>query len=328
MGIGAIGSALGGVGSLVSGIGGLTSGSGGAGSPGSVPMGYPMQNPSQADTNYQYLTWQTPGSMQNLSVQGYGNVYNLTQNPSGLQSYVPGYQAGANTSGAYGTNTLAPMEANAAQSLYGAGGNVLNTAFDPQLALYNKTAQQTQDQANAINAMYGLSSSPYGAGVANQAMTNFNIDWQNQQLQRQAQGIQSSGLAYGGVGDLGQSAMQTYLQAGATPYQAYQQQQNDQLQALSTGQGLDANTLNALAAYLRLGQSATAVGQSGAQTAGQLQNQQFNQAGQIGQNIGQGLSGLSNLSTLFGPGSNSYSGPNSIYDPNAMSLDQLYALNQ
>ena len=31
----------------------------------------------------------------------------------------------------------------------------------------------------------GLGMSPYGAGVENKALSDFNIDWQNQQLQRQ-----------------------------------------------------------------------------------------------------------------------------------------------
>ena len=36
--------------------------------------------------------------------------------------------------------------------------------------------------------MYGLGTSAAGAGLAGDASRNFNIDWQNQQLQRQDPG--------------------------------------------------------------------------------------------------------------------------------------------
>jgi len=56
------------------------------------------------------------------------------------------------------------------------GGQVapqaLATAFAPNNGLYNQQLQQTTDQSNAINAMYGLESSPYGAGVTDQNVQN------------------------------------------------------------------------------------------------------------------------------------------------------------
>jgi hypothetical protein len=61
--------------------------------------------------------------------------------------------------------------------------------MDPQQALYNRTMQQTLDQTRAINAMSGVGTSPYGAGVAGQTMANANLNWQNAQLQRQMQGL-------------------------------------------------------------------------------------------------------------------------------------------
>lgn len=66
---------------------------------------------------------------------------------------------------------------------------VLNTGFDPQKTLYNQQYQQNMDQTNAINAMYGVAGSPYGAGVAGKSAQDFNTNWQNQQLARQIQAL-------------------------------------------------------------------------------------------------------------------------------------------
>jgi hypothetical protein len=85
--------------------------------------------------------------------------------------------------------------------LYGAGKQILNTAQDPQNALYGRTQQQLTDQVRAGQAARGLGNSAVGASEENQAMSNFNIDWQNNQLQRQATaGQAASGLANAGLG--------------------------------------------------------------------------------------------------------------------------------
>lgn len=234
----------------------------------------------------------------------------LTSNP-----YVPLAQASANTAGAYGLGTLAPNQAAGSSALFGLGGmgagaapQILSTGFDPQQALYNRTQQQIIDQSNAINSMYGLGSSPAGAGLTQKAIENFNIDWQNQQLARQAQAAQAFGNLSTGAGrdfaggtDLGAAAMGTFQTAGGIPYGTFQQQQQDKisaLNALSSGAagafGLDQNTLNAIAAYLKLGQSATAIGQTGAMDV-------FNQGQTLGKNLGSAITGLGQL---FGPSAN------------------------
>lgn len=86
------------------------------------------------------------------------------------------------------------------QGVMGAGLNLLpyaspimNQAFDPQNALYASTAQQTQDQVRAGEAARGIATTPYGAGLENQAMSNFNIDWQNNLLNRMATGAGAAG---------------------------------------------------------------------------------------------------------------------------------------
>lgn len=69
--------------------------------------------------------------------------------------------------------------------LPGYATQMLTTGFDPQNALYSRTAQQLQDQTRAGLEARGIDSSPYGAGVEGQNMSNFNIDWQNTQLGRE-----------------------------------------------------------------------------------------------------------------------------------------------
>ncbi len=63
-----------------------------------------------------------------------------------------------------------------------------------------------------------MATTPYGAGLENDAMRKFNTDWQNQQLQRQMMGGQAMGSLYGqGAGLMTQGGA---LQAGA-PGQYY-----------------------------------------------------------------------------------------------------------
>lgn len=300
-------------GSLASSVSNLAGGSSGGSSGGyysgsSPPPAYLPQNQAGADSSY----WNTAQQL-----TGYGNNLADTLAPqylsylSGWQAGSPQFQAAQNNGAASAGNYLlglGPQLEQNAGALGTAGSAVLNTAFDPQNALYNRTQQQTTDQANAINAMYGLSSSPYGAGVANQANENFNIDWQNQQLARQAQGIQSAGAAFTGQAGLGQAGASDTFQGASLPYQTYNQQYNDIFNMLGqansgvTGAtGLDTNSLNALAAYLKLGQSATSVGQ-----AGSAQNFAQNQA--LGAGLGSSLSGLA---SAFGGSNNSSSSSSS-----------------
>jgi hypothetical protein len=297
MGIGGVAAGIGAAASVASAANSIANSGGGGGGGyyggASMPPSYIPQQQPYADQQYiNYLN-----QLSGYASQGSPYVSNIQNNP-----YAGGAQTAANQAGKYGVGTLAPMQEGAAAGLYGAGQGILNTAFDPQQALYNRTQQQVMDQANAVNAMSGLSGSPYGAGVAGHTLSNFNIDWQNNLLQRQLQGVQGAGQAYAGASDLGGSAINTLNTAGTLPYNTYMGQQSDALNALSAGQGLDANTLNALAAYLKLGQSATAVGQQGSQIG-------FGQQQQLGQGLGQALSGLSGpLSTLFGGGGNTAAG--------------------
>lgn len=159
-------------------------------------------------------------SSQTPYLADYG-TQSLNQGYRALGNYGNNLQMAADTAGAqYGV--LGGQLQGAANNQFAAGNQLYQTAFDPQGALYNRTLQQLQDQTGATNSMYGLGSSAAGAGVANQALSNFNIDWQNNQLQRQLQGVQGAGQAYGQGGSLGQAGAQSTYQSSQLPFQTAQ----------------------------------------------------------------------------------------------------------
>ena len=237
---------------------------------------------------------------QNLG-QASGIAQNLVNNP-----YSGGFQQGANTAGGlgqlqalgqygtgqqvsgFGTNQLAPY-----------AGQVMNTAFDPQQQLYNQSLAQTQAQQNAANAQSGVGTSPYGAGLQDQNLQNFNIGWQNQQLNRQTQGLGAAGTALGQAGSLAQlgqgmsaGAVGQYGQASAMPYNAYQQIGQGQLGALGTlgqfGQAAGNQSNQQIQDYLNYLSQGTSQQGANNQTAQLAWNQQQ----QSGNQLGLGLQGI------------------------------------
>lgn len=244
---------------------------------------------------------------------GQGNQYvqGITNNP-----YAGGYQQAAGQAGGqYGA--LGGLASGASGSLYGAGNQalsagsaILQAGFDPQSALYNRTQNQVQQQTLAGLAATGTASSPYGAGVLGQTNSNFNIDWQDNELVREA----TAANAYGGLSNTAQSdfaaggqqgvlGAQSTLQAGALPYNTKNQINQNSLDALSVGQGLYSSANQSAGQYLGLANQ----GYGNQLAAEQQQNQQNQQLwsglGQIGGNLFSGF-GLANggLGSLFGFG--------------------------
>ena len=121
-----------------------------------------------------------------------------------------GAMAGANIGAGYGLGGAANAYG-AGSSLYGLAPSIMQQAFDPQSALYNQLYGQTQQQNLAALSNAGLATSPYGQGVLGNTMNNFNINWQNAQLQRMLQGANT-------VNQMMPTAAQ--LQAGAVPLAA------------------------------------------------------------------------------------------------------------
>lgn len=133
------------------------------------------------------------GSQQNVGQQ-YGNLSNIALNQMG------NYQQ-------------------AGQQMQGAGSQILNRAFDLNMAQYNQTANNLTGQVNAQQAARGLGNSPVGAQELGNTLGNFNTQWNTQQLQNEATGIQSANMANNAAGQ-DYSAMLAAGQAGA----GYQQQ--------------------------------------------------------------------------------------------------------
>jgi hypothetical protein len=78
-----------------------------------------------------------------------------------------------------------------ANSIFPYAQQVFQTALDPQNQLYNWLQNQNLQQTQANEAMTGVGTTPYGMDVTNQSNMLFNINWQNQQLQRQIAGLQA-----------------------------------------------------------------------------------------------------------------------------------------
>jgi hypothetical protein len=292
---------------------GVSGGSGGGGANYYVPTGL-----GYADQTWQGLLGSELGQYQNTDVNQYG-LQSLWGGLNANNQYAPGYQNAANAAGTnYGVlagtlNDQASINYGTQQSLLGAGQQVFNLGLDPQSALYSRTAQQLQDQTGATNSMYGLGSSAAGAGVANQAMSNFNIDWQNNQLSRALQGLQgytgaaSTAGAYGQLGTQQAEAAPNYaLQAGQVPYQV--------AQGIAGVPGSLANTYGAFLNQNVYGPAQGIQGQTipymnygqGAQSV-PFQSQSQG-AGALGSMVSQGISGLGNSVQNAGGFGNLFSG--------------------
>lgn len=132
-----------------------------------------------------------------------------------------------------------------------AGNTVLNTGFDPQNALYNQQYQQQLDQQNAINAMNGVSGSPYAAGVSGQESRQFNTDWENQQLNRQISALgaydQAASTYAGDTANLSSGAINnlaTGVNSGVNDFNSLTGQAVNNLDALQATGTNDFNALN------------------------------------------------------------------------------------
>jgi hypothetical protein len=175
--------------------------------------------------------------------------------------YAPQAIAGAQQGSGYGSNAAAGA-AGAGQDLTGYSQqllpyatSLLNMGFDPQGDLYNRTLDQTTQEQRAGQSARGIAMTPYGAGLENDALKNFNIDWQNNQLNRASTAAGAAGGLLGAAGqgattgfNLGSGASDLAASAGAQPYNA----QND---IFNTGMG-------ALDKLAQLGSSATNTGQT------------------------------------------------------------------
>jgi hypothetical protein len=224
----------------------------------------------------------------------------------GNNPYAQQYLSGSQGVGQATTGAGAALTGGALGQL----GNVqaiMNQGFDPQNALYNYTQNQNQQQNLAALGQSGIANTPYGQGVNDMANNQFNMNWQNNQLGREAT---AAGAAGGLLNNIGQNVNQgTSLMAQGVglPYGAYTGIQNNAIGALNSagGAGVQASQIpeQQVQDYLAyLGQGTQA------QTANtNTANSVFNQQTQLGQNLGNSLSQLGNSwGKAFG--GNSYGG--------------------
>lgn len=204
---------------------------------------------------------------------GFNPLYQQMVNTVSDNPYYAGAMAGAQQGAGLGTQ--------GADRLYGAGMGLLESGFDPRAALFDRSQQRLMDQSGAATSMMGLGSSPYGAGVMSNALGNFDIDWQNQQLARQAQ-------AAGAASPLFQAAPGLAAGSAALPSGAFMNQINNilnTLKAQQVGQGLGSEVYRGL-----LGASGTGIGQAQglgqniAGTTAQLGGLPYTTGATIGQN--------------------------------------------
>lgn len=271
-----------------------------------VPQPYQLTHDAGADRGA-YGGTQSLGQY-NLGGQNMGEYAGLTQ--AGVNNpYANMYQQGAGMAGGMGTQ--------AGQGAFGAGGQLLGAAsgllpdvqalismgFDPQNALYSRTQQQVQDQNAARAQQSGVGGTPYAQGVQNQANQNFNIDWQNNQLQRGVMGAQGAGGLLGSAGagmqqgaGMQAGGIQEFLAGQALPYQTFQGINQNQLGLLNqAGQyGNQAAQIPQMQiqdylAYLHQSNQNNNSQISAQQLALQKANSQFQQGQQLGQDVGQGL---------------------------------------
>lgn len=249
---------------VVGALGGMFGG--GFGSPGSIAPFSTPYSPYISPSTIASQAGSTAGNIGTLTNQAMPVpqlIYPMAQNSlSNLyeNNYASSYLKNAAQAAAMG-RTGATTAFNAGQNLYTPGFQTIQAgqslvpfasaietqAFDPQSALYNRTLQQLRDQINVANAQSGVSTSPYGASVEANALGNFNIDWQNNLLNRMATGANAaSGLintaagatrtGAGVIGDAAQiagTAPLSYTQASGMPYQVSQGIYGDQFNALN-----------------------------------------------------------------------------------------------
>ena len=301
---------IGGIGALVSGGSALAGLLGvGKSTPAAPPPVYQPQNSQGADTGAysgtqnlsQYNTAGTALPYANQTFQSlYNNPYASTYQ-SGANAIAPAATAGGAQQFNAGTNLTA-----AGQSYLPYAQQALSTAYDPRNALYAQQYQQNNDQVNAGLAARGLATTPYGAGVQNTADQQFNTNWLQTALQRQATGAQTASTLTGAAGTAGTTGaglqttgLNTSLQGASLPYSTANtigQGQNSAIQSYG-GFGQAASTIPSqqIADYLQyLGVGNQSAGVANSAYANQLtaQNQNFNQMQTLGKNLGSSLSGL------------------------------------
>ncbi len=205
--------------SLPFGIGGALGALSGGGYSG--PQAFVPPNEAAMANQYQGL---------NSSEQALINQYYGMNSP-----YAGGVMSGANTAG-----TMQSGQAALSNQYSGAMGNAANqmlaaSPLSPQA--YNYGLQQNTDQANANEAARGIAMSGLGAGLTNQSNQDFNFNWQNQQMARDAQALGAAGSGYNTASGLSNMGAAQAYQGGQYPLQGASSLLQPQLSGYQMGIG-------------------------------------------------------------------------------------------
>lgn len=230
-----------------------------------TPTNYQPPGQAQAGSQYQDIVnnlygqitaGTTPGQQLGPYAQTAG--VNAATNP-----YAGVAQTGALNAVSPGANIQAIGQTGANELTSGAG-QILSTGFDPQQALFSQNQNQVMQQVAAANAAAGIQGSPYGASVAGNTLGNFDINWANNQLQREATALGQAGTGYGSAVSTGTQGINTGVTSSAQPYSTYNTTQSNTIndiaaaiQAANLQYTLPQQTLSDLMSYLNLGQSAS-----------------------------------------------------------------------
>src|SRR3984957_16178236 len=253
------------------------------GSPASNVPTYSYQNMGGADA----------GAFQGAQSLGQYNIgagllpqyQTLAQSVQPNNPYAQSYLSGAQGVGNATTGAGAALTGSAL-SMSPAIQAIMANGFDPQSSLYNYSQNLNQQQNLAALGQSGIANTPYGQGVNDMANNQFNMNWQNNQLGREAT---AAGAAGGLLNNIGQNVNQgTSLMAQGVglPSGAYSGIQNNSIGALnSVGQAgqqaaqIPQQQVQDYLAYLGQGTQAQ---QANTSTA----NSVFQQNQQLGMNLG------------------------------------------
>lgn len=323
---------IGGAGSLLNLFGGGGSNNGGYTNGSTAPVGYVPTGQGSADSMYQNIFQRLYGA----GAGEYGSVlpqYRQISSDMLNNPYAQSYLKSANNAGTFANQTLSPMYQQGGQSLFNAGQgalpfstSILNMGFDPQNALYDRTLNRLNDSIGVNLARTGVTG-PAAAGIANQAVSDFNLDWRNNQLQRANNAItgygnliNSAGRGIGGGADIAGQSLPLMTNAGSLPYSTYNSILGNNLSTLNNigsfsnqQYSLPIQTANLLQSYMGLGQT----GNQNASNAAlnqfyqnqALGNQLGSAIGQIGNAWGSPSSWFSSPATAGGGGLPGYSDP-------------------
>lgn len=128
-----------------------------------------------------------------------------TQNPalSGLPPQLQGAYGNIGSADQLYAQMLGRHGSDALSTLPQAGMSTYLRSLDPNNALHDQMLHGVMERSGAGQAARGIQIGGMGQGMSDEAGTNFEMDWSNQLLGRQVQGLSALEKAYGTAGQTG-----------------------------------------------------------------------------------------------------------------------------